>query len=117
MTRLAPVCLAVGAAAYSAYAYIPVGVSYYRVRSAARAFVHTRAPAVRPSPAEVNALVAQVRRDAGVELAATDVHLRREGGAIAGVKLRFEVPLQFPLLGAVRPLHFAVVATDAGQEE
>ncbi len=115
MSRLFPVILAVAAAVYFAQAYVPVGLAYWRVQRAARAYTQA---SLAGAGAErgVDGLIAAVRRDAGVQLDPGAVRVRREGDAVSAVLLRFEVPLQFPLVGGGRTVRFAIAAGPRGEE-
>jgi hypothetical protein len=115
MIRFIPAVLAVVAAAYCAQAYLPVGVSYYRVREATRSFAQAAATS-EPTARAVQSFVAAVR-SAGVEVAPEDLRLRRLGPALSTVQLRFGVPLQFPLVGRGRVMHFAIAADPRGEVE
>jgi len=108
MTRLISAVLAVVAAVYFAEAYLPVGLAYLRVRTAAWYFASDAG-----APLTADRLVAKVREDTGIRLDPTDVHVHRQGHNAVHVK--FSVPLEFPLLGAGRPMRFAIAADPQGE--
>jgi hypothetical protein len=112
MTRFAPVLLALAAVVYFADAYLPVGLSYFRARAVTWAFAQELAQ-TSASPAEIRRLVKSLRQEAGIDFEPRDVHVRREGNAVAAVQLKFKVPLHFPLLGGGRPVYFAIGAKTA----
>jgi len=109
MTRLISAVLAVVAAVYFAEAYLPVGLAYLRVRTAAWYFASDAGS----GPLTADRLVAKVREDAGIALDPTDVHVRRQGRG--AVQVKFTVPLEFPLLGAGRTMQFAIAADPQGE--
>ncbi len=113
MSRLFPVILAVTAAIYFTQAYLPVGLAYYRVQRATRAYTRQTAGMGQGS---LDTLIDTVRRDAGVQLDPSAVRVRRDGNAVSAVLVDFEVPLQFPLLRAGRTMHFAIAAGPRGEE-
>lgn len=111
MTRLISAVLAVVAAVYFADAYLPVGLAYLRVRTAAWYF----ASDADAGPLTADRLVAKVQRDAGITLDPSDVHVRRQHDG--AVQVKFSVPLEFPLLGAGRPMQFAIATDPQGDTE
>jgi hypothetical protein len=111
MTRLISAVLAIVAAVYFTEAYLPVGLAYLRVRTAAWYFAHD----TDAEPLTADRLVAKVRQDAGIALDPTDVHVRRQGDG--AVQVKFTVPLEFPLLGAGRPMQFAIATDPQGEIE